>query len=200
MPSETIAYLSAGHSGETKMAALRELCRTDRSQYVAVWRECIERITYLSCVISAMMLVLTFIMIKIAPEFRSIFAEFGLNLPPATELAIATSNSFVKYLGVPVGLFMLLLFVSAVIVAGCYLCDFAVLRGVADRVFRRRGTADALRILAVAIEQRGSATRRVLSFVARIPVGRRAAKARARGGERDGRRRLAGIDMPCGGL
>ena len=49
---------------------------------------------------------------------------------------------------------MLLLFVSAVIVAGCYLCDFAVLRGVADRVFRRRGTADALRILAVAIEQR----------------------------------------------
>ena len=69
VPSETIAYLSAGHSGETKMAALRELCRTDRSQYVAVWRECIERITYLSCVLSAMMLVLTFIMIKIAPSF-----------------------------------------------------------------------------------------------------------------------------------
>ncbi len=41
--------------------------------------------------------ILTFIMIKIVPAFRDIFKEFGLDLPPMTELLVAISNWCVSY-------------------------------------------------------------------------------------------------------
>ena len=40
--------------------------------------------------------ILTFIMMFIIPEFRSMFEEFEIDLPPMTELLIAISNRVVK--------------------------------------------------------------------------------------------------------
>ena len=42
--------------------------------------------------------ILTFIMIKIVPAFREIFKEFGLDLPPMTELLVAISQWCVQLL------------------------------------------------------------------------------------------------------
>jgi type IV pilus assembly protein PilC len=119
-----------------------------------VWRACVDRLTYLVCVLAFMVLVLTFVMIKIVPAFRDIFVEFNLDLPPMTEFAVTASNFFVHYLAVPVALLMLFALVASGYVAICYLLDIQVLRPLIDQVFRGRRLADVLRILAVATEQR----------------------------------------------
>lgn len=48
-------------------------------------------------VIGIAVLILTFIMIKIVPEFRKIFDEFDLELPPMTEWLVWMSDTTVKY-------------------------------------------------------------------------------------------------------
>ncbi len=154
LPREAIAYLAAGETMKTESAALREISRTDHSEFSSVWRACVDRLSYLACVLAVMVSILTFVMIKIVPAFADIFQEFGLDLPPMTQLAVHVSSLFVKYLAVPLILGLVVLVLGSVIVAICYLCDFAVLRPFADRWFRSRRLADILRILAVATEER----------------------------------------------
>jgi type IV pilus assembly protein PilC len=154
LPREAIAYLGAGETMKAEAAALRELSRTDHSELSTVWRACIDRISYLACVLTIMLVILTFVMIKIVPAFSQIFQEFGLELPAPTALAVRVSSLFVNFLAVPVILGFVLLFLGSVIVGICYLCDFPVLRPFADRWFKGRRLADILRILAVATEER----------------------------------------------
>lgn len=154
LPREAIAYLAAGETMKAESAALRELSRTDHSELSTIWRACVDRISYLACVVAIMVLVLTFVMIKIVPAFSSIFSEFGLDLPPMTMLAVHVSSLFVRFIAVPVILGFVVLLLGSGIVGICYLCDFAVLRPFSDRWFRGRRLADILRILAVATEER----------------------------------------------
>jgi type II secretory pathway component PulF len=166
LPREAVAYLTAGETMKAEAAALRELSRTDHTELSTVWRECVDRISYLACVLTVMFVILTFVMIKIVPAFADIFAEFGLDLPPATELAVHLSNLFVKYLAPPVLVALVISLLGLGIVGICYLCDFAVLQPLSDRWFRGRRMADILRILAVATEERQPLAD-VLSRVAR---------------------------------
>lgn len=154
LPREAIAYLAAGNTMQSQSAALRELSRTDHSELTAIWRGSVERLAYLACVMTFMVAVLTFVMIKIVPQFVSIFSEFGLRLPAMTELAVRASQLFVTYLAPPMVFGFFLLFLGSLIVAICYLCDIPVLRPLSDFLFRGRQRADVLRILAVATEQR----------------------------------------------
>lgn len=154
LPREAIAYLAAGETMKSESAALRELSRIDHSELSTVWRACIDRISYLACVVMIMVLILTFVMIKIVPQFSSIFGEFNLDLPATTMLAVRVSSLFVDYLGLPVLLGVVALVLGSVIVGICYLCDFPVLRPFSDHWFRGRRMADILRILAVATEER----------------------------------------------
>ncbi len=48
-------------------------------------------------VVTVAVAILTFIMIKIVPEFRKIFIEFDLELPPMTEMLVAISEWCVTY-------------------------------------------------------------------------------------------------------
>src|SRR5882757_3592416 len=73
LPREAIAYLAAGETMKSESAALRELSRIDHSELSTVWRACIDRISYLACVVMIMVLILTYIMIKVVPDFRNIF-------------------------------------------------------------------------------------------------------------------------------
>src|SRR6478672_10580092 len=154
LPREAIAYLAAGESMKSESAALRELSRTDHSELSTVWRACIDRVSYLVCVLTIMIVILTFVMIKIVPEFAQIFREFNMDLPPSTMLAVQVSSIFVEFLAVPVILTFVVLLLGSLIVGICYLCDFPVLRPFSDRWFRGRRLADILRILAVATEER----------------------------------------------
>jgi type II secretory pathway component PulF len=154
LPREAIAYLAAGETMKTESAALRELSRTDHSELSTVWRACVDRISYLACVLTIMIVILTFVMIKIVPAFADIFQEFEMELPATTILAVRVSSFFVKFLAAPVTLGLVALLLSSGIVGICYLCDFAVLQPFSDRWFRGRRLADVLRILAVATEER----------------------------------------------
>jgi type II secretory pathway component PulF len=154
IPPEALAYLAAGSSRQARIAALRELSRPDQGELTTLWRNCIDRVSYLLAVMMFMGVLLTFIMIKIVPEFRKIFDEFDLDLPALTQLLIAFSQFIVTYLALPIAFLLLLLILSAIAVAICYLCDLPALRWLSDRIFRGRRIADVLRILALATENR----------------------------------------------
>ena len=134
--------------------ALRELSQGDDTELTVLWCSVVDRISYVGCVLLVMLFVLTFLMIKIVPEYAKIFEEFELELPAPTLFVVETSNVFVQYFAVPTLLAAFLLIVGSLAIWLCYLCDFHVLRPWADRIFRGRRTADILRILAVAADER----------------------------------------------
>lgn len=154
LPPEALAYLAAGQTKAAEAAALRAMSRGERSELTTVWRACVDRIAYLTFVVATMVAVLTFVFIKIVPEFVKIFQEFGVELPRSTALAVMLSSTFVRWLYIPVGLVLTVLVFGSIILGICYLADITVLRPWFDLLFRGRSTAHVLRILAVATEQR----------------------------------------------
>jgi type IV pilus assembly protein PilC len=154
LPREAIAYVSAGETMQCEAAALKELSRNEHGELNTVWRTCIDRLSYLAAVLIVMAFVVTFVMIKIVPEFEQIFHEFELELPRLTQLAIAISYFFVNVLAVPIFLLGFVAVVAAIVVGLCYLFDYPAMAWLGDRIFRGRRTADVLRILAIAIEHR----------------------------------------------
>jgi type II secretory pathway component PulF len=154
LPPEALAYVAAGQTVNAQAAALREMTQSDEGEMARAWRTCIDRVYYLSFILFAMALVLTFIMIKIVPEFQTIFDEFDMELPQMTLLAIKVSNLFALYAAAPIGLATALLVVGGLLVGICYLFDIPVLRPWGDLLFRRRRAAHLLRILSVATQAR----------------------------------------------
>jgi type II secretory pathway component PulF len=154
LPREAIAYVSAGETMQAEAAALKELSHGDQSNLTAVWRTYIDRLCYLAAVLVTLSVVMTFLMIKIIPEFEKIFLEFDLGLPKLTLLAVSISKFTVNYLGVPLLLLAIVSLLAAIVIAACYLSDVRVFGWLGDRLFRGRRTADVLRILAVSTEHR----------------------------------------------
>jgi len=154
LPAEAQAYLAAGSSRAARLAALRELSRPDQSELTTLWRNCIDRTSYLLAIVMFMGALLTFIMIKIVPEFRKIFYEFDLDLPMFTQLLVNFSEFVVSVLALPLAVSFVALLVAAIIVGICFLCDEPPLKWFSDRFFRGRRIADVLRIVALATEYR----------------------------------------------
>ena len=154
LPTEAVAYVAAGQTLQSEAVALRELSRSDHSELAALWRACVDRLSYLAFVLIIMVSVLTFIMIKILPEFNSIFSEFDLDLPASTLLAMRFANVFQTYLAAPICGLIAVLLLGGFVIGVAYLNDVPVLRPWSDWVFRRRRSTHVLRILAVATEQR----------------------------------------------
>lgn len=62
----------------------------------AALRTILNRLLYLFLLLQTLLLISTFVMIRIVPVFQKMFEEFGLRLPRATELLIAMSKGFVR--------------------------------------------------------------------------------------------------------
>ena len=154
LPREAVAYVAAGQTIEAEAAALKELSHGDRTNLTAVWRSYLDRLCYLAAVLITLLVVMTFVMMKIIPSFERIFEDFDLELPKLTLLAVAVSNFTVSYLGGVIFLVIVASLLTALVIGVCYLCDVPVLRWLGDHVFRGRRTADVLRILAVSTEHR----------------------------------------------
>lgn len=154
LPDEAVAYLTASGTTTGQATALRELGHADDTELTVFWRSIIDRVSYLSCVLLIMFLILTFVLIKIVPEYANIYAEFDLELPAMTQLVVTSSNYFVHYLAPPAIFLIGVIGLAGVVIWACYLGGFAPLRPIIDRVFRSRRTASVLRILAVAAEER----------------------------------------------
>ena len=154
LPPEAAAYIAAGDTLQCEAAALQELSQVDDAELMMLWRACIDRISYLSCVLVVMCAVLTFVIIKIIPAFVDIFDEFDVELPALTRAAVVSSDSFMGYFATPTVVVMLLLLVGAFVLGVCELCDMNILRSFSNLWFGGRTDSDVLRILAVAAEQR----------------------------------------------
>jgi type II secretory pathway component PulF len=154
LPREAIAYVSAGETMQCEAAALKELSRNEHGELTTIWRTCVDRMSYLVAVLVVMSGVVTFVMIKIVPEFSKIFYEFDLELPLMTQLAVNVSDYFVNFLAVPILLMGLAASVAAIVIGICYMLDYPAMAWLGDMIFRGRRTADVLRILAIAIEHR----------------------------------------------
>ena len=69
---------------------------------------------YLGCLVFVMVMMVTFMMIKIVPVFEQMFEEFGIALPAATELLISISRFMVNFWFLLLPLALLLLFAVVV--------------------------------------------------------------------------------------
>lgn len=91
-----INMIKAGEAGGALEVILRRLSEfLERSE--SLKRKVKGALIYPIVVVCVAIGILTFIMIKIVPVFKKMFEEFGLKLPPMTELLINMSNWVVKY-------------------------------------------------------------------------------------------------------
>jgi type II secretory pathway component PulF len=112
------------------------------------FRIIINRLLYLLFLTQFLMLILTFIMIKIVPVFQRMFYEFGLELPAPTEMLIEASHWVVSigwiYLAPLFPLTAAGLVLGFLYYSGWY--DFPILPG-SQRAERNRFRPDVLRVM-----------------------------------------------------
>ena len=88
--------IRAGEAGGALEVILRRLAEfMERSQ--SLKRKVKGAMVYPIVVVSVAVGILTFIMIKIVPQFKKIFDDFGSELPPMTQILINVSNWVVNY-------------------------------------------------------------------------------------------------------
>ena len=91
-----VNMIRAGEAGGALEVILRRLSEfMERAE--ALKRKVKGAMVYPVVVVSVAVGILTFIMIKIVPQFKKIFDDFGTSLPPMTETLITISNLAVNY-------------------------------------------------------------------------------------------------------
>ena len=91
-----VNMIRAGEAGGALEVILRRLSEfMERAE--ALKRKVKGAMVYPVVVVSVAVGILTFIMIKIVPQFKKIFDDFGTSLPPMTEVLITISNLAVSY-------------------------------------------------------------------------------------------------------
>lgn len=108
---------------------------------------------YLSCIISVMLAIVTFMMIRIVPIFTEMFEEFELRLPAATVMLISVSRFIVNYwflLFPVIALCVMGVVLGLLIYMGVPLQSLPVVRRFADPI----DSATVLGSLALSVEHR----------------------------------------------
>ena len=151
VPSESLPLIQAGHRSGRLAAALKRAAKQG-DQSGPVWQSVALRIFYLGWMLCVILLIWTFIAVKILPAFEKIFADFGMDLPPMTQTLFDIGNfamNFGAVLFFPVGMFLIFLLGY---VTMCYLglltFDLPGLRW----IVRRLDTATVLDTLAFTTE------------------------------------------------
>jgi len=148
---DVAGMIRIGDSPET-LRSLETIAQDERD-FAGIRTYNIIRIVYLCSVVVYMLLVMTFVFLKIAPEFEKIFVDFDTQLPTMTTAVIFASNCFAAYwyLAAP---FMLLLGLSAI----AYLIlqtNAVTFRPIGfRRIFCNTDSAKFLRVFAVGVRHR----------------------------------------------
>lgn len=84
------------------------------SMFDGTFSSLVSRFLYVSCLVLAMLMLVTFMMLKIVPTFAEMYSEFGFDLPLLTQLIMGISESFVTYWYVAAPFLLLVAFVVLV--------------------------------------------------------------------------------------
>jgi type II secretory pathway component PulF len=151
LPTDALVAVRIGSETGKLAPALAQVAQHD-DEIDLLLRSVVEKFVYLWLVVTVLMGVLTFIMLKIVPVFKKMFMEFELELPALTEQVVAASDLFVSFwfLGSPFLLaFGLASLVGVLYYVGWLPRDIPVLNWFALRV----DTAVILRCLALGVRQ-----------------------------------------------
>lgn len=168
LPREAPAYAAIGTLTSAEADALDELSRPDDPQLAGAWRWWFDHFAYGVALLITMSILMGFFATFIIPQFRQIFWEFALELPPVTEVVTEVADETVVwgFILIATVVALLALFVIGVF----YLLDMPVLRGLTDLVFRPVHAAEALRLLALAIDHRAEMPRALYALSVTHPV------------------------------
>ncbi|MCO6045028.1 type II secretion system F family protein [Aeoliella sp. ICT_H6.2] len=168
LPRASASYAAVGTLAKAEPQALDELSRPEDPVLASASRSCVDYVAYLVAISLTMGLLLSLYGVFIVPQFREIFWEFDLELPPATQLLIDgfafTPMSILMTIAAVLTLVMLML------IGIFYLCDMRVLRLMGDWLFRRAHVAKLLRMVALGIEHRVEFERLLYALSVTYPV------------------------------
>jgi type II secretory pathway component PulF len=115
LPAEARAKIRVGHETGALAPAIRDAIEV-RESHESFWNAAVGRLLYVLAVLLFACCVLTFILLKLAPQFRKIFDEFGLELPAMTQWVIESSYYATVYwwaVIAPAGLILLVIYIYA---------------------------------------------------------------------------------------
>ena len=123
------------------------------NEYERVLGSIVIKFFYIACLTFVMVLMMTFMMMKIIPVFKEMFEEFGIEMPAVTELLISISRAFVDYWYL---LFPLLLLVAVGAILGTLHFLGISFRSlpIIGRLFSPIDNASVLHLLAVAVKEK----------------------------------------------
>jgi type II secretory pathway component PulF len=164
-PPEARVTIRVGHAAGTLAEALRNAAG-GRDSHDAVWSQVAGKVLYLAFVVFFGNLMVTFLMLKIAPAMQKIFVDFDAELPAITLLCFFVSGSTALYGG----------FLSAILFPAMglftYYCLFRYIGWIhwdlpgVTRLLRRLHTAAILDALAT-VAQRNQSFRDAIATLAR---------------------------------
>jgi len=144
--------IRVGQESGSLAAALSDVVRS-HDLHAPVWNQMMGRALYLcGVVLFASLMIVPFMMLKLAPEFRKIFEEFDAALPPITEWVFAAARVFAHFgfLTAPALLIVMVIFGLLVIQ---YVLGTRWSLPILNRLTQRLDTAVILEALALAAER-----------------------------------------------
>ncbi len=143
--------IRVGQESGMLAAALRDVVRA-HELHTPVWNQTVGRALYLCGLILFACWVITFMMLRIMPEFRKIFEEFDAELPPLTQVLVSVSESVANFWAL-YSLLLLFLLLAFILLCIQYVAGIRWSMPLVDRLTRRLDTAVILESLALAAER-----------------------------------------------
>jgi type II secretory pathway component PulF len=168
LPREAAAYAAIGALASAEPEALDALSQPDDPQLTSAWRWWSDHVSYGLAMMFTMGILVSLFALFILPQFLNLLWDFGLQLPPATQLVLSLGDQKFVWVLLLTGAAIVLL--CSFVIGVFYLLDIPVLRGLADWLFRRVHAAEALRMLALAIEHRTELPRALYAISVTHPV------------------------------
>ncbi|NLX96184.1 MAG: hypothetical protein GXY83_08405 [Rhodopirellula sp.] len=168
VPREALPLIRAGYESGALAAGLHSAADTRRFGD-AIWNQVLTRATYLTVLLAVFLGIALFMIMKIAPAMQKIFADFEIELPPATRLVIGLGDATVSY-GFLLFPFVLLLAVVAGYSLLRYVGWFPWRLPGTGFAFRRLDTAAVLEALGLVAERRRPMTDGLASLAKSFPA------------------------------
>jgi len=164
VPREALVPIRVGQEMGALSAGLRQATAPPGPQQT-VWDQLAGQAAYLCLVILWTAGVSVFMMIKIAPAFQKIFADFGADLPAISRFLIGA----IAVLSFPLALFLLAIFFLFIYIVFRYLGVITWDLPLLGRIMRRLHAATVLESLALAAERNQPFTKTIATLARSYP-------------------------------